>query len=272
MQKSILVTGATDGIGYETAKMLLSLGHQVLLHGRNSQKLQKVQAELRSATGNENTEIYIADMSSMAEVMVLAAEIQAKHSTLNAVINNAGVFKGPTRITKDALDIRFAVNALAPYVLTQALLPLLGKADRVVNVSSAAQASVSLDALWGREILSDGEAYAQSKLALTMWSRKLGLRMADSGPLIIAVNPKSLLGSKMVKEAFGMAGSDLKVGADILCRAALSEEFLNASGQYFDNDIEKFADPHVDALDEKKAQLVLTAMDQIITKLALDAH
>ena len=107
MQKSILVTGATDGIGYETAKMLLSLGHQVLLHGRNSEKLQKVQAELRSATGNENTEIYIADMSSMAEVMVLAAEIQAKHSTLNAVINSAGVFKGPRRITKDALDISY---------------------------------------------------------------------------------------------------------------------------------------------------------------------
>ena len=121
-------------------------------------------------------------------------------------------------------------------MLTKKLLPLLEPAGRVINLSSAAQSSVDLDALAGKRQLSDGEAYAQSKLAITMWSRTMGLALKDKGPMIVSVNPKSLLGSKMVKDAFGIAGSDLSMGAEILVRAALSDEFATASGKYICTD------------------------------------
>ncbi|WP_166425791.1 SDR family NAD(P)-dependent oxidoreductase [Paraglaciecola sp. 20A4] len=266
MQRTILVTGATDGIGFETAKMLLLMGHNVLLHGRNSEKLQHVHATLTKETNNDSCETFTADLSSMSVVKSLASNIVTKHNSLDAIINNAGVYSAPTLNTIDGLDIRFAVNTIAPYILTKALLALMNPAARVVNVSSAAQATVNLDALAGNTTLSDGEAYAQSKLALTMWSRQLGLQLLKNGPSIIAVNPKSLLGSKMVKDAFGMVGGDLRIGADILCRAALSEEFLNRSGQYFDNDIEQFSAPHKDALNEKITQSVVSTLDKIIAR------
>ena len=92
-------------------------------------------------------------------------------------------------------------------------------------------------------MLPDGAAYAQRKLTLTMWSRRKGLSLRDNGPAIIAVNPGSMLGSKMVRKAHGVAGGDLLVGAEITCRAALDEEFAAAYGEYFDNDSGRFSSP-----------------------------
>ena len=111
-------------------------------------------------------------------------------------------------------------------------------------------------------------AYAQSKLALTMWSRSMGLALKDDGPVIVAVNPGSMLGSKMVKEAFGVAGGDIRIGAEILSRAALSDEFAAASGQYFDNDSGRFAPPHADALDDRKSQEIVRGIEAILAELA----
>ncbi|QHJ11119.1 putative oxidoreductase YciK [Paraglaciecola mesophila] len=267
MSKTILVTGATDGIGFETAKMLLSAGHTVLLHGRNSSKLKDAQITLSAGATTNKAPCYLADMANLDDVTKLASTIKAKYRSLDAVINNAGVFKVPSSMTEDKLDVRFVVNTLAPYILTKALLPILDRSSRVVNVSSAAQAPVSLAALAGQQVLNDSQAYAQSKLALTMWSRQLGLSLAEKGPVVVSVNPKSLLGSKMVKDAYGMAGSDLRVGADILSRAALSDEFIDASGQYYDNDIAQFAQPHPDALNEQKNTALMSTMDQIIQRI-----
>ncbi len=100
-------------------------------------------------------------------------------------------------------------------------MPLLGVSGRVINLSSAAQSPVDPKAMVGQVQLSDFEAYAQSKLALTIWSRSMALSLQDNGPAIIAVNPGSMLGSKMVKEAFGVAGGDIRIGAEILSRAIL---------------------------------------------------
>lgn len=158
--------------------------------------------------------------------------------------------------------MRFVVNALAPLLLTLRLLPLLGNEGRVVNLSSAAQAPVDLDALAGKVQIPDHfGAYAQSKLALTMWSRKMGL---VEGPAVVAVNPASMLASKMVKEGFGVAGNDLSIGVDILVRACLDDEFGAASGQYFDNDQGQFAAPHADALDDAKVEQVCEALDSLL--------
>ena len=88
------------------------------------------------------------------------------------------------------------------------------------------------------------------------------------GPLVVAVNPGSLLATRMVTEGFGIAGSDVSIGADILCRAALSDEFASANGLYFDNDTKRFADPHTDALDEHKSSAVVQAIEAVLQQLA----
>ena len=164
--------------------------------------------------------------------------------------------------------MRFAVNTIAPYLLTRMLLQLLDHSGRVINLSSAAQAPVDPDALIGRyKLASDGTAYAQSKLALTMWSHDMAISLGNDGPAIIAVNPKSFLGSKMVKQAYGATGSDLSIGAEILCRAALSDEFSTASGKYFDNDIGQFTHPHPDALDSRKCKEIVRVIESILAKV-----
>ena len=266
MQKTILVTGATDGIGLETARMLVSLGHNVLLHGRNPEKLEKVERTLSALPDSGRVESYVSDLSRMADVEALAKAVAEKHAKLDVLINNAGVYNTPNLITHDGLDVRFAVNTIAPYLLTQRLLPLLGASGRVINLSSAAQSPVDPEALVGRGKLSDGAAYAQSKLALTMWSRYMALSLKDDGPAIIAVNPRSMLGSKMVKEAYGVAGSDLRIGTEILCRASLADEFAAASGQYFDNDIGQFTSPHPDALNPQKCEEIVRVIEEVLAE------
>lgn len=267
MQKVILITGSTDGIGLETAKMLVAQGHHVLIHGRNADKLAQVKLMLSEQTGNAKVESFQADLSVLSGVEALATSIMAEHAQIDVLINNAGVYKVAEVVSQDNLDIRFVVNTIAPYLLTQRLLPLLGSAGRVVNLSSAAQAPVNLDALIRANVAAeDGAIYAQSKLALTMWSVYLANLLKGKGPAIIAVNPASFLGSKMVKEAYGMAGGKLSIGADILCRAALSDEFADASGKYFDNDIGQFANPHSDALNPEKNKKLLTVIESLLAE------
>ena len=255
MTKTILITGSTDGIGLLTAKKLAAEGQTVLLHGRNAQKLAAAEAEVCG-----RTESYRADLSDMGEVNALADAVLAKHHKLDVLINNAGVLKAPKPVLANGLDIRFVVNTFAPYVLTRRLLPAMTEDGRVVNLSSAAQAPIDPKAMRGEVALDEMSAYAQSKLAITIWTRELAKERAG-GPAILAVNPGSLLASKMVKEGFGVAGKDMNIGADILCEAALGDRFAAASGTYFDNDSERFADPHLGALDPRHAASVMRMID-----------
>ncbi|MEQ5829126.1 SDR family NAD(P)-dependent oxidoreductase [Sulfitobacter sp. NFXS29] len=264
MTKTILITGATDGIGLLTAKKLSGQGHTVLLHGRSAEKLSAAAAEVG---GTPQT--YRADLSRLDEVAALAEALRIDHSQIDVVINNAGVLKLPDARTEAGLDARFVVNTLAPYLLVQLLLPVLPKAGRVVNLSSAAQAPVDLAALRGNSTLDDMAAYAQSKLAITIWTQEMA-RAHQVGPLFIAVNPGSLLASKMVKEGFGVAGNDLSIGADILCRAALSDDFSKASGKYFDNDMGGFNEPHSAAADADHVAAVMAAIQELVSQNRAD--
>ncbi|MEM7044180.1 MAG: SDR family NAD(P)-dependent oxidoreductase [Pseudomonadota bacterium] len=268
MTKTILITGSTDGIGFETAKKLSGLGHTLLIHGRSDAKLADAEMALSRISGAGAIKTYRTDLSNLRDVEMLAIAIAEEHPALDVLINNAGVFKIPNPLTDDGYDLRFIVNTVAPYLLTKRLLPLMSPEGRVVNLSSAAQAAVSLEAFAGQARLNDNEAYAQSKLALTMWSFELARSLGDTGPAIIAVNPASFLASKMVKEAYGVQGNDLSVGADILVRAALNDEFAGASGRYFDNDSGQFAQPHPDALDPQKNAYLVQAIEAVIAEIS----
>ena len=267
MKKTILITGSTDGIGLETARTLVTQGHRVLVHGRTPAKLNDVAETLASLSGGGSVEAFLADLSNMTQVEAFAKAVIEKHTRLDVLINNAGIYNSSDPITKEGFDIRFAVNTIAPYLLTQRLLPVINTTGRIINLSSAAQSAVDTEALAGKRALSAGAAYAQSKLALTMWSGRMGQLYKDSGPMIVAVNPGSLLATKMVKQAFGIAGNDVRIGADILIRAALSDEFADAAGLYFDNDARRFARPHADALNKEKTDAVVAAIEAVVAAM-----
>ncbi len=256
MTKTILLTGATDGIGLETAKALAAMGHNLLLHARDKTKAEYVKTMLLSINSNAKIDLYLADLSELDQVKLMAKDILNSEQKLDAIINNAGVLVSNKGLSTNGMDIRFMVNTIAPYVLTKLLLPVLNTHARIVNLSSAAQMPLNWDAFENGGELEAHSAYAQSKLSLTMWSMELAQELG-ANYVVVAVNPKSLLGSKMVKEAYGQQGFNLEIGADILCRAALAEEFAASSGKYFDNDVERFTNPHPFALiKENRAKLM----------------
>ncbi|MEM6387126.1 MAG: SDR family NAD(P)-dependent oxidoreductase [Pseudomonadota bacterium] len=257
MTKTILITGATDGIGLLTAEKMAADGHRILLHGRNNAKLAKAADSVGGMS-----ETYQADLSLMDDVETMAEAILAKHDHLDVLINNAGILKTPNPKTEAGRDIRFDVNTIAPYILTQRLLPILPKDGRVINLSSAAQAPVDVGAMKSYRPMGDMDAYAQSKLAITIWSSEMAIAHPD-GPVFVAVNPGSLLASKMVKEGFGVSGNDLNIGADILVRAAFSSEFATASGKYFDNDSGRFAPPQAAAANSAHVSEIMAALVEL---------
>lgn len=264
--KTVLITGATDGIGFETAKLFAANRDALILHGRSAQKMHKTLEYLQQTFPNVEITSFLADLSIFDDIFTLVKGIKKNCQSLDVIINNAGVLKIPTPITPSGLDARFVVNTIAPVVITRELLSILSPQGRVVNLSSAAQAPVNLDALKGLTVLGDDmQAYAQSKLALTMWVAATS-NLFDATQVNVAVNPGSLLASKMVKEGFGVAGNDLSIGAQILFDAAFSAKFKDASGKYFDNDIRQFSSPHPFANSQDNNCNLMAAIDWVIDK------
>ena len=266
MKKTILITGSTDGIGKLAALKLAKDGHEIYLHGRNADKLAAVISEIKMAANNNAVKGFIADFSDMEAVKKMAEQINEELPKLDILINNAGVYKSRISKTKDGFDIRFAVNYLAPYILTKEIMPLLkkGQAARLINLSSAAQAPVSMEALKGTKPLSEMEAYSQSKLALTMWS----LYLAETKPNIttIPVNPGSLLNTNMVKEGWGFHRSSADKGRDILYDLAVAEQYEKASGKYFDNDAGHFGAIHPAGNNEEAIKMLIEETDELVNK------
>ncbi len=264
MKKIVLITGSTDGIGKLVGTKLAKQGHEVYLHGRNPDKLSTVISEIKEQTKNENVKGFVADFSDLDAVKKMAHQIKQELSKIDVLINNAGVYNSSKSQNSDGLDMRFVVNYLAPFLLTNELIPLLKKAEnsRVINLCSAAQSSIDYEVLTGKTKRSQGETYAQSKLALTMWSFYLAKTLPDINA--IAVNPGSLLNTNMVKEAFGNYWSSADKGANILYELAVSDEYQDASGKYFDNDKGTFAEAHPDVYNATKINKLITTTVEIL--------
>ena len=248
--KHILITGSTDGIGKLLALRLAKEGHFVGVHGRTDTKLKATVTEIKAESKNDNIVGFLADFSNLSDVKQMAKEVAEKMPKIDVLVNNAGVLKAKTDTASNGVDIRLVVNYLAPYQFTNAVLPLLKKADapRIVNLSSAAQSPVSLSALKGERSLGTNDAYAQSKLALTMWSFDLAKK--EPSILVVAVNPGSLLNTKMAKEAYGQHWSPAEKGVDILYDLSMTDKAK--TNAYFDNDKGSYAQAHPDAYDDEK--------------------
>jgi len=264
MTKTILITGSTDGIGKLTALKLAKEGHSVYLHGRNADKLSATISEIKELTSTKNIDGFVADFSDLKAVKKMAEQVHKEVSKIDVLINNAGIYNSASSQNKEGLDMRMVVNYLAPYLLTNELLAILKKGtdSRIINLSSAAQASVSEAVLMGKQHSSEQETYAQSKLALLLWS----FYLAEKEPEIqvIPVNPGSLLNTKMVKEAFGHHYSSVDKGANILYDLAVSDKFKGATGMYYNNDSGNFGNAHQDAYDPYKIERLISATNEIL--------
>lgn len=240
-KKVFLVTGATDGIGKQTAISLARTGGTVLLHGRNREKCEAAAEEIRRRTGNHKLRCYVADYVSLEQVRRVSEEILRREDRLDALINNAGIGAGKLsdkerKRSEDGHELRFAVNYLAPYLLTRRVHPLLTKSapSRIVNVASVGQKELSFENIMSDRDYDPFDAYKQSKLALVMFTLESALRWQASGIAANCLHPGSLLNTKMVRESIPVGFGSAKSGADHVVRLAVSPELEGTTGRYFD--------------------------------------
>ena len=235
--RTVLVTGATDGIGRETARQLAVAGWRVILHGRSRARGEEARREIAHATGNASVEFVEGDFASLEEVRRCARELSARLERLDALVNNAGVYEGSRRLSADGFEMTFAVNHLAPYLLTRLLLPLLQKSapSRIINVSSATHASGRLEFqdLQMEHRFTPYGAYAASKLAIMLFTYALAERLAGSGVSANCLHP-GVVDTKLLREGFrGSVGTDVREGAETSVYLVTSADVEGMTGRYF---------------------------------------
>ncbi len=235
-QATILVTGATDGLGRRVARELAAKGAMVLLHGRSPERLEATLEELRSQTGSEKVNSYLADLSSLAAVRDLAERILSEHDRLDVLVNNAGIIARGRKESEDGYELTFEVNYLSHFLLTRLLLPLLKDSApaRIVNVASAGQSPLDFSNLMLEQGYDAMKAYSQSKLAQVMFTFELAEHLRDIGVSVNALHPASLMDTKMVQSTFGYTMSTVEEGTEAVVRLAISPEIEGVSGRYFD--------------------------------------
>ena len=202
-EKMVVVTGGTHGIGYETARGLALLGASVLLVGRNAPRGVAAVASLQQQTGNTNISFLQADLSSLAEVRRLADQITKQYPHVHVLVNNAGGVNAQRTVTADGLEATFVTNHLAPFLLTNLLLPVLKASTpaRVVNVSSTQHRSGRIDFtdLQSERDYDQMRAYRQAKLANLFFTYELARRLNGSNVTVNAADPGGTLeGTKAV--------------------------------------------------------------------------
>ena len=233
---TFLVTGATDGIGRQTALNLVRQGARVLVHGRNRHRTERAVAELRFAGGMPDLEPVVGDFTSLAEVRALAEEIRSRTERLDVLVHNAGVYMKERVLTKDGLETTFQVNHLAPVLLTHLLLDRLeaAPAARVVVVNSVAHQGgyIGFQNLQGERSYDAYDAYASSKLANLLFSVELAERLRDAQITVNALHPGTI-GTKLLREGFNMDGADVEQGARTSTYLATSPEVEGITGGFY---------------------------------------
>lgn len=236
VEKTILITGATDGIGKETARILVERGARVVIHGRTLEKAEGARAEIERTTGKKLPAPVAAELADLDAVRALASEWGSR--PLDVLINNAGIYAKKRRLTSDGRELTMAVNHDAPFLLTHLLLDALRAAPRgrVVNVSSIAHTRGTIDI---NDIDMAGGfdpygAYAASKLANVLFTVELARRLAALPGARVTVNAlhPGVVSTKLLKAGFGGGGPDsLEEGAATSVLLALDD--VDVSGRYF---------------------------------------
>ena len=242
MTGTVLVTGATDGLGKAVSVELARAGATVLVHGRTPERAHEAVADIRAASGSTFLRACAGDLASLAQVRSLAGEIVDSEPRLDVLVNNAGIGTvgpagGDERLeSTDGYELRFAVNYLAPFLLTRLLEPLLVRSApaRIVNVASAGQAPLDFDDVMLEDGYDGGRAYSQSKLAMVTWTFDLAERLAGQGVTATVLHPGTYMPTKMVLAAGVEPLDSLETGVRSTLRLIADPELDGVTGRYFD--------------------------------------
>lgn len=240
--KIVLITGATSGIGKETALGLAELGATIVFTTRDNLKGEKTRNELIAAINNENIDMLKCDLASFESIKNCCKEFKSKYDRLHVLINNAGVWDFKRRESKDGIENIFATNYLAPFLMTNLLLDVLKKSSpsRIINVTSGMHyGTINFDDIEFKQKFSGAKAYGQSKLGLILFTRLLAKKLEGTSVTVNCVHPgmnKTDLGrdaggfSRMI---FKLMGKDPKIGAETSIYLASSPDVENITGEYF---------------------------------------
>jgi NAD(P)-dependent dehydrogenase (short-subunit alcohol dehydrogenase family) len=235
--KTILVTGSTDGIGLATARALAERGCAVIVHGRNARRADAAVREIAAATGNRNVTAVTGDFGSLNEVRAMAAQVLRAGPRLDVLVNNAGIAVRRRRATTDGYESTFAVNHLAPFLLTNLLLDRLRASApaRIVNVSSGVHSSgcIDFDDLQMERGFDGWQAYCNSKLANALFTCELARRL-DAAEVTANFLHPGVIDTKLLHVNFG-GGAPVADGARTSVYLALAPELAGVSGGYFVN-------------------------------------
>ncbi len=264
--KTIIVTGATSGIGEVAARELAGMGARVVLIGRSGEKCQATADMIRKATGNPAVDYLVADLSSQVAIRRLAADIKVRYPRIDVLINNAGAMVSPRRESVDGIEMTWALNHLGYFLLTDLLLDTLKASapSRVVSVASEAHRMVSgidFDDVEGKKSYRPLKSYSQSKLANVLFTRELCRRLEGSGVTANSLHPGFVAtnftaGKGLTFRVFQVGAKLFAItpeqGAKTTIYLASSPEVEGQSGGYYSKS--KLAKPSAAARDDEAAQ------------------
>lgn len=246
--KNILITGATAGIGLETAKQLAKKGANIYIVGRSKDKSETAVGEIKKYSGNANVFYFVADLSSQTSIRTLAKEINGSINTLDVLINNAGAVFQERQFSTDNIELTFATNHLNYFLLTHLLLDLLKQAPnaRIVNVASDShyKGRIDFDDLYMKSNYVGLKAYERAKLCNVLFTIELAERLKSTGITVNALHPgrvKTDIGSKNSGFLYKLGWAYFKTfsaisieeGAKTSIYLASSDEVKGVSGRYF---------------------------------------
>jgi len=264
--QTVLITGATNGIGLVTARELAWLGARTVIVGRNIEKTKRVCEQIKRDTSGGDVQYLIADLSSLSNVRQLAAGFRKRFDRLNVLIHNAGAISFDRLESPEGREYTLTVNYFAPFLLTQLLLDLLeksgtpGRSARIVNVASGAHrgARINFDDIEMKRKYRSFRAYSQAKLALVMFTYDLARSLSDSGkPVTVNALHPGFVNSGFAKDQPGLIGTIARVamflgrplgissekGAKTSIYLAASEEVEGVTGKYFEKERETPSSP-----------------------------
>jgi len=268
-RRTIVITGATDGLGKGIATELAPTGARLILHGRDEEKGRALLDELRPRAAGE-LEWRLAHFRSLDEVRDLADEL-LEEERIDVLVNNAGIgTAGPREESEDGYELTFQVNYLAPFLLTRRLLPSIRSSapSRIVNVSSAGQAPIDFDDVMLEQSYSGFQAYCQSKLALVMLTFDLAEELEGSGVTANCLHPGTYMPTNMVRQAGVEPVTPLEDGVKATMRLITSPEVDGVNGHYFDGTSESA--PHPQA-EDPQARRRLRELSEELTGIGATA-
>lgn len=237
--RTIFVTGATDGLGRALAGRLATEGTQLILHGRDPQRLSATAQEFAEHSGQPAPATVLADLSDLAQVRELASKVAELTDQLDVFVSNAGIGSGePTgrqrQVSADGYELRFAVNYLAGFDLSLRLLPLMRAGGRIVHVASLGQHPIDFTDPMIERDYSGSRAYGQSKLAQITSGFTLAERLPASVVTVNSLHPSTLMPTKMVTEEYGRTVDTLEAGEEATRRLVDAPELEGVTGRFFD--------------------------------------